>query len=101
MRELELVEAALRDLQRIADFADRNEDGAGRGRLLAILRSLDVLLTSPFIGRPSAGGSRELILGRGAHGYVARYRLDDGAKRVVILGVRGQREAGYDGDDDL
>lgn len=101
MRELEFAEPALRDLQRIVDFAEENEDGAGKGRLLAILRALEVLLTSPHIGRPASRGTRELIIGRGAQGFVALYRLDDRAERVVVLGVRGQREAGYDGDDDF
>ena len=98
MRELELAEGALRDLVRIVEFAEANEDGAGRERLNAVLRSIDVLLTSPYIGRPSRG-SRELIIGRGASGFVARYQVDD--ERVLILGVRGQREAGYDSDEDL
>lgn len=101
MRELELAEPALRDLERIVEFAEANEDGAGRQRLAAILRSVEVLLTSPYIGRPSTGRSRELIIGRGAQGFVARYRFDEAADRVLILGVRGQREAGYDADDEL
>lgn len=82
------------------EFAEANDDASGRKRLHGILRAIDVLLTSPYIGRPSRG-SRELIIGRGASGFVARYRLDEGGDRVVILGIRGQREAGYDSDDDL
>ena len=100
MRELELAEGALSDLERIVEFAEANEDGAGRGRVRAILQALEVLLTSPYIGRPSRG-SRELIIGRGAYGFVARYRVDEGGERVLILGIRGQREAGYDSDEDL
>ncbi len=101
MRELELTEHSLRDLERMVEFADENEDGAGRRRLMGILRSVEVLLTSPYIGRPSGRSSRELIIGRGAHGFGVRYRLDEKAERVLILGVRGQREAGYDSDEDL
>lgn len=100
MRQLELAEPAVRDLERIVDFAEANEDGAGRRRVLAILRSLQVLIESPFIGRPSGRGTRELIIGRGALGFVALYRLDEGAERVLVLGLRGRREAGSDDDDD-
>ncbi len=99
MRELELAEPAVRDLERIIEFAESNDDGAGRRRLLAILRSLEVLITSPFIGRPSGRGTRELVIGRGAMGFVALYRLGEGAERVLVLGLRGQREAGYAGDE--
>lgn len=95
-----MAEPAVRDLERIVDFVEANEDGSGRRRLLAILRSLEVLLTSPFIGRPSGRGTRELVIGRGAMGFVALYRLDEGAELVLVLGVRGQREAGYDGEEE-
>ena len=99
MRELELAEPALRDLERIVNVAETNEDGAGRRRLLAILRALEVLITSPFIGRPSGRGTRELVIGRGALGFVALYRLDEGAERVLVLELQSLREAGYDGDE--
>ena len=100
MSELELAEPAVRDLERIVDFAKANDDGAGRRRLLAILRSLEVLLSSPFIGRPTGRGTRELVIGRGAMGFVALYRLDEGAELVLVLGLRGQREVGFDEEEE-
>ncbi|MCS3745890.1 hypothetical protein FHY18_001451 [Xanthomonas arboricola] len=35
--------------------------------------AIDVLETNPLIGRPAGGDKRELVIGRGAHGYLALY----------------------------
>jgi addiction module HigA family antidote len=52
--------------------ADFEKDPAGRIR--EIVAALDVLGHNPCIGHPLAGGDRELLIGRCAHGYVALYR---------------------------
>lgn len=48
--------------------------------------------------RSSAGrlaDERELLIGRGSHGYVALYRYIPLIDTALILAVRAQREAGY------
>jgi plasmid stabilization system protein ParE len=65
------------------------------GRLAEIVQAVDVLATSPLIGRPVEGGKRELVIGRGSHGYVALYRYVPEVDTVFLLAVRNQREAGY------
>ena len=60
-----------------------------------LLGALEVLRTYPSIGRPVDGVLKELVISRGATGYLALYEYDVRADRVVILALRHQREAGY------
>jgi len=64
-------------------------------RLAEILQAVEVLSTSPLIGRSVEGGKRELVIGRGARGYVALYRYVSEIDTIFLLAVRNQREAGY------
>jgi toxin ParE1/3/4 len=50
---------------------------------------------NPLIGRPVQPGFRELVIGRGARGYIALYRYAAELDTVFVLGIRGQKEAGY------
>jgi toxin ParE1/3/4 len=68
------------------------------GRMPEIVQAVDVLTTSPLIGRPVEGGKRELVIGRGSRGYIALYRYVPEADTVFLLAVRSQREAGYGRD---
>jgi plasmid stabilization system protein ParE len=86
---------AVRDFQRIADFVESHDPGGGPARISAIITAINVLATSPRIGRPAAEGHRELVIGRGARGYVALYAHLPARDLVVIAAIRGQREAGY------
>lgn len=67
-------------------------------RLAEILQAVDVLASSPLIGRPVTGGLRELVIGHGSRGNVALYRYVPKAATVFLLAVRNQREAGYGRD---
>jgi len=60
-----------------------------------ILDALQLLVLHPLIGRPVAGGSRELVMGRGSRGYVALYGYDEARDEVIVNAVRGQREVGF------
>ncbi len=86
----------LDDFERIVDHPRAHEVDAAEARVDAILQAIEVLGTSPEIGRPVGEGVRELVIGRGAHGYVARYRYLDRLDTVVVLAVRGQRERPFD-----
>ena len=95
MTKVVVSERALRDFQRIADFVEEGSAGAGAARIAAIVAALDVLSTSPQIGRPAPEGHCELIIGRGARGYIALYAYLPREDVVVIAAVKGQREGGY------
>jgi toxin ParE1/3/4 len=90
-----LAAQALRDLDRILDFLIEHDAANAGERVADIVAALDVLTRNPMIGRPVEAPFRELLIGRGPRGYVAlyRYAADDDAMHVV--GVRGQREAGF------
>ena len=55
-----------------------------------------MLQYNPLIGRPVSTGTRELVIGRSARGYVALYRYVEQVDTVFVLAIRSQREAGYD-----
>ena len=67
------------------------------GRLEDLEASIDVLARSPELGRRVGDGQRELVIGKGSRGYVARYRYLPELDLVVVLAIRAQREAGYRG----
>ena len=91
-----ILSAGLReDFDRIFDFLfDYVLDSAAL-HIEAIIHALDVLATSPLIGRPVALGQRELIISHGASGYLALYRFDPAQDTVFVLAVRSQRERDY------
>ena len=95
MTAIVLSAHALDELERI--LAHRVEHGAGDAgeRLADIIAALDVLERNPMIGRPAELGLRELVIGRGARGYVALYEYRAEIDEVRVAAVRGQREAGY------
>ncbi len=82
------------DLLRVRDHLLDHDAEWVDERLHAVRVALGVLATNPFIGRPAAE-YRELIIGSGAWGYVAVYRIDESRRVVRVLAVRSQREGGY------
>ena len=91
-----ILSAGLReDFDRIFDFLfDRVPDHAAL-HIEAIIDAVDVLASSPLIGRPATAGQRELIISHGASGYLALYRFDPAQDTVFVLAVRSQRELDY------
>lgn len=55
---------------------------------------LRVLQQHPEIGRRLDSQHRELVLGRGSRGYVAKYRYLPEHERVLIATLRAQKESG-------
>lgn len=97
MSALRYEGAFLRDLDRIVAHLEADEADDIAAHIADILESLELLQRHPLIGRPTEPPRRELVIGQGSRGYVARYRYDPLDDEVVILGVRAQREAGYSG----
>jgi toxin ParE1/3/4 len=86
----------LDDLERIVDQLCAHEVADAEALVDDILRAVALLESSPDIGRPVGEGVRELVIGRGSNGCVARYRHLDALDTVVVLAVRAQRERPFD-----
>ena len=94
MSRIELAPGVGDDLERIVEHAFQQVQDAP-ARIADILKAIDVLERNPLIGRPVRGDTRELVIGRRTHGYIALYRYVSDLDTVFVLAVRGQKEAGY------
>lgn len=95
MARIEAAPEVLDDFDRFFEHLAKYDVPDAPGGLAEILQAMEVLKTSPLIGRPVEGGKRELVIGRDSHGYVALYRYLPEVDTVFLLAVRSQREAGY------
>jgi len=91
--------AAYADLERLEEFLWTTQDPLAAELLAFLLDGLRVLTHQPGVGRPVPPGHRELIISRGRGGYLARYVFDAARQRVIVLGIRHQREAGYNDNE--
>ncbi|KPF72556.1 hypothetical protein IP69_01235 [Bosea sp. AAP35] len=94
MPHLTISQEALSGIRRCRTFLLARNPRAADAASQAIKRKIAVLRSQPEIGRLVADrpGLRELIIDFGASGYVARYRFDATADRVVVTGFRYQHE---------
>ncbi len=86
------------DFERILDHLVTHGVDDAAGRIQDIVAAIDVLQRNPCIGRPIGRPPtelRELVIGRRSRGYVALYAYDAPQDRVLVLAIRGQKEAGY------
>ena len=83
------------DVERIVRHLLAHDAAVVDERLAEIISALEVLIEHPLIGRRTTQDRRELVIGRGTRGYVARYRFDQAADIVPVLALRAQREAGF------
>ena len=95
MARVEFAEAAALDMERVAEHLLTHEAADVEARIDAIVEACAVLERHPLIGRRADDGLRELVIGRGARGYVALYDYAADADLVLVLAVKAQREAGY------
>ncbi|MFT3817768.1 MAG: type II toxin-antitoxin system RelE/ParE family toxin [Rubrivivax sp.] len=98
MTRLVYADAFNDDIERIVRHLLAHDADHVEERLAAIIAALEMLIEHPLIGRPTAQDLRELVIGRGTRGYVARYRFDERADTVHVLALRAQREAGFSDD---
>lgn len=99
MTRIRLGPGALEDLGRIASHLRRYDVEHAETRADEIVSALDVLADNPLIGRRAREGKRELVIGRGSHGYLALYQYMGVVDAVFVLAIRAQREAGYARDE--
>lgn len=97
MARVEIALAVGDDFDRILDHLALHNVANAAARIREIIAACDVLETNPQIGRLASGETRELIIGRGSHGYLALYRYVPEIDTVFILAVRSQREVDYKG----
>ena len=86
---------AFSDLERIVEFLLETSSKAAAQALESVRSAIGILEAHPFIGRRLDDHIRELVISRGATGYLALYRFDPAFDVARILRVRHQREAGY------
>jgi plasmid stabilization system protein ParE len=98
MSRIELAPEVFDDFDRFFDHIAKFDAGSAPVRIAEILDAIQILATSPLIGRPVDGGNRELIIGRASRGYVALYRYVAQVDTVFVLALRNQRESGYKRD---
>jgi len=84
MPRLELSKRVFQDFERILDHMAAF-DVADPVRFDGILQALEILKSSPLIGRPVKAGKRELIIGRGARAYVHSCHQKPAGIRVQAL----------------
>jgi addiction module RelE/StbE family toxin len=89
-------EQALDDLERVAEFLAKDDPAAAGATAPLITQALEVLEAHPLIGRTTDGELRELIISRGRSGYIALYEYHAAADRIIVHGIRHQREAGFE-----
>lgn len=95
MTRVELVPEVGDDFERILEHLAQYQVEKPELRIREIIEALNVLAPNPLIGRPANNGKRELVIGRGSHGYVALYRYVAEVDTVFVLALRSQQEAGY------
>lgn len=95
MTRVRLTAGVIEDFDRIVSHLQGHEVDGVDARADVIISALDILAGNPLIGRPAGGDKRELVIGRGSHGYLALYRYVALIDMVLILAVRAQREGSY------
>jgi len=95
LARIELAVEVADDFDRILDHLAKYEVEDPPDRIREVIEAISVLASNPLIGRPVAGETRELVIGRRSRGYVALYRYVPEIETVFVLAVRGQKEAGY------
>ena len=95
MSRIEVAPEVREDVDRILEHLKKFEVEEPSVRIDEIVHGISVLEHNPLIGRLARNDLRELIIGRGAHGYVALYRYIPEVDTVFLLAIRNQREAGY------
>lgn len=86
---------AVNDLIRLTDFLASIDTKAATETIDLIEEAINILSRHPLIGRSVDENIRELIISRGATGYVALYSLEENKNSVLILAIKHQREAGF------
>lgn len=95
MTRIEIAPEVFEDFDRFFDYIAQFDVGSAPERIGEIIAAVQILATSPLMGRPVKEGLRELMIGRASRGYIALYRYVAPIDTVFVLAMRSQRESGY------
>lgn len=97
MAVIEYSQRALDDVERLVEFLLVQDADTALATADVIQDGIMLLARHPEVGRPTAERNiRELVISRGNTGYIALYAFIEARDTVVILGLRHQRETGYE-----
>ena len=92
MTRLAFASAAVRDIERLAEFLLATDPRASIETGEILISGLAILRDHPLVGRKVEHGLRELMISRGRSGYIALYRYDAPSDTALVLAIRHQRE---------
>lgn len=95
MAEIIYSDESFTDFERIVEFLLQSSPDRATHALESNGAAIGILADHPLIGRRVDAHIRELVISRGARGYLALYRFEAVLDVVRILRIRHQREAGY------
>lgn len=95
MTRIDIAPDISEDFERIFEHLFLYAPQTAAQRIEEIIAAIDILVTSPMIGRPMPMGQRELVISGVSNGYLALYRYDAVADVAYVLAVRSQRELRY------
>ena len=95
MVKIVYTQNAVNDLVRLTDFLIEVDIKAASETINLIEDAINILDRHPLIGRAVDEEIRELVISRGATGYVALYSVEEHKNVILILAIRHQREAGF------
>lgn len=92
MTRIQISPDVREDFDRIFDHLFLYAPQTAAQRIEEIITAIQILETSPMIGRPMPLGQRELVISGVSNGYLALYRYDPLTDIAFVLAVRSQRE---------
>ena len=95
MVKIVYTQNAINDLVRLTDFLIEVDIKAASETIDLIEDAISILVRHPLVGRAVDEEIRELVISRGATGYVALYSVEEHKNAILILAIRHQREAGF------
>ena len=95
MVKIVYTQNASNDLVRLTDFLIEVDIKAASETIDLIEDAISILDRHPLVGRAVDEEIRELVISRGATGYVALYSVEEHKNAILILAIRHQREAGF------
>lgn len=90
-------DGAQADLEKVFEFNAERDPASAMEHIELIQSAVSILNKHPEIGRRASSRStlRELVISKGASGYVALYEHFPLDNRIVVYAIRHQREAGH------
>lgn len=95
MAKIVYSQNVVNDLVRLTDFLIEIDLKAASETVDLIEEAVSILDRHPLIGRSVDEHIRELVISRGATGYVALYSFEEHKDAILILAIKHQREAGF------